>query len=135
NLQRQCVRELGGLGCCGRRFGERILRGACRRLRLPGGWRHFRVAKWVPLRTAGGRTTGPARGSAFGFLLFRWHGKRWSVLSGFLRGPVVPANEERDVVRIVHRLNRDAGRGRMELAYRLRDLPDDRKPRLGRGGK
>src|SRR4029077_9968269 len=60
NLDRNCVGELGCLGWR-RRFGKRVLRGACWRLRLPGGgWLYFRVAKWVPLRGAGARTAGLA---------------------------------------------------------------------------
>ena len=59
--------------------------------------------------------------------LLRRHGKRRPVLPRLLRAHVVPSNEEGDGVRIVDRLNGDAGRGRMERASGLHDLPDDRK--------
>src|SRR5580765_7190749 len=116
-------------GWRGFRFGKRVLRGASWRLRLSsGGWRDYCVAKRVPLRSAGGRTTARAcRCATLLLLFFRRHGKQWPVLSRFLRGPVVPSNEQRDVVRIVDRLNGDTGHGWMELAHRLRDLSDDRK--------
>src|SRR5258705_6585864 len=50
NLDRHCVGELGWLTGCRRRFSKGVLRRAAWRLRLPGGgWRDYRVAKWVPL--------------------------------------------------------------------------------------
>ena len=45
----------------------------------------------------------------------------------------MPSNEERNGVRIVDRLNREDGGRRMELASRLRDLPEERKASDGSG--
>ena len=84
-------------------------------------------------RSARTAAAAPARGRRL--LLLRRHGKRRPVLPGFLRAHVVPSNEHGDRVGIVDRLNGDAGRGRMERASRLHDLPDDRKARHRCGGE
>ena len=60
-------------------------------------------------------------------LLLRRHGKRRPVLPRLLRAHVVPSNEQGDRLGIVDRLNGHGGRGRMERASGLHDLPDDRK--------
>ena len=98
------------------------------RWRLPRrGRSNFLPAEDATLRAAG--ALGPGCGGRRLLFLLRRHGKRRSVLSCLLRAHVVPSNEEGDGVRVVNRLNGDAGRRRMERASGFHDLSDDRKAR------
>ena len=130
NLDRDGVGELGWLVGWRRGLGKRVrcgLRGTCRRLRLPGRGGDFRIAKDALRR--------PGCASRLCFLLLRRHGKRRPVRSRFLRAHVVPSNEEGNRLGIVDGLNGDGGRGRMERASGLHDLPDDGKAGDTSGGE
>ena len=121
NLDRDGVGELGRLvGGRRCRLGKGVRWAAG--VRLPGRGRgDFLVAKVSP-------SAAPPAGCARPvLLLLRRHGKRRPVLPRFLRAHVVPSNEQGDRLGIVDRLNGDGGRGRMERASGLHDLPDDRK--------